>query len=181
MDWGERLGVPQLIVELLWQRGLCSLTDIDRFLSPGLRHLASPDDWPGMDAAVAVLESGILAGKSVLIWGDYDVDGITGATLALQVLTFHAVPVYVHLPDRRTEGYGLNIPELERLATERTPGLLLTVDCGISDVAAVARAQELGFSVVISDHHLPPDPLPSAEAITNPRLNDTNPCPHLAG
>ncbi|MEG2140457.1 MAG: DHH family phosphoesterase, partial [Bilophila sp.] len=181
MDWGERLGVPQLIVELLWQRGLCSLTDIDRFLSPGLRHLASPDDWPGMNAAVAVLESGILAGKSVLIWGDYDVDGITGATLALQVLTFHAVPVYVHLPDRRTEGYGLNIPELERLATERAPGLLLTVDCGISDVAAVARAQELGFSVVISDHHLPPDPLPSAEAITNPRLNDTNPCPHLAG
>lgn len=181
LDWGQRLGVPQLIVELLWQRGIRSLTDMDTFLAPGLRHLAQPEAWPGMDEAVSVLESGINAGKSVLIWGDYDVDGITGATLALQVLTFHDVPAHVHLPDRRTEGYGLNIPALERLAEEQEPGLLLTVDCGISDEAAVARARELGFTVIISDHHLPPENLPVAEAITNPRLNDSNPCPHLAG
>lgn len=83
---------------------------MDMFLSPGLRHLAPPHMWPGMREAADVLENGIREGKEVLIWGDYDVDGITGATLMLQVLSFHGVSARVHLPDRRTEGYGLNIP-----------------------------------------------------------------------
>ncbi len=181
-DWAERLGVPPLVTSLLWQRGLSSLQEMDTFLSPGLRHLAHPDRWPGIKEAVDVLEHDIQKGKGVLVWGDYDVDGITGATLMFQVLSFHGVPVQVHLPDRRTEGYGLNIPMLETLASEIAPDstLLLTVDCGISDVGAVARARELGFTVVISDHHLPPPELPAAQAITNPRLGE-NPCPHLAG
>ena len=91
------------------------------------------------------------------------------------------MPSSVHLPDRRKEGYGLNIPEIERLAAEEGPGVLLTVDCGISDVKAVERARELGFMVVVSDHHMPPAELPPAHAITNPRLSENNPCPHLAG
>ncbi len=181
-DWPQRLGVPPIVVDLLWQRGLSSLQHMNMFLSPGLRHLAFPEMWPGMKEAATVLEDGIRKGKQVLVWGDYDVDGITGATLMFQVLSFHGVPVRVHLPDRRTEGYGLNIPMLERLASDTSPNetLLLTVDCGISDVAAVARAKELGFTVVISDHHLPPPELPDAQAITNPRIGD-NPCPYLAG
>lgn len=180
-DRAEKLGVPQIVADLLWRRGLESLADMDMFLSPGLRHLSPPDCWPGMGEAVDTLEKGISEGRRVLIWGDYDVDGITGATLILQTLRFHDVPASVHLPDRRKEGYGLNIPELERLAAEEEPGILLTVDCGISDVRAVARARELGFTVVVSDHHVPPDTLPDAHAITNPRLSDDNPCPHLAG
>lgn len=134
-----------------------------------------------MQEAVDALEQGIREGRNVLIWGDYDVDGITGATLILQTLRFHDVPSTVHLPDRRKEGYGLNIPEIERLAAEEGPGILLTVDCGISDVKAVERARELGFMVVVSDHHMPPEELPPAHAITNPRLSEDNPCPHLAG
>ena len=94
-----------------------------------------------MQEAVDALEQGIREGRNVLIWGDYDVDGITGATLILQTLRFHDVPSTVHLPDRRKEGYGLNIPEIERLAAEERPGILLTVDCGISDVKAVERAR----------------------------------------
>ena len=74
-----------------------------------------------------------------------------------------------------------SIPEIERLAAEEGPGILLTVDCGISDVKAVERAKELGFMVVVSDHHMPPEELPPAHAITNPRLSEDNPCPHLAG
>ncbi|WP_300832038.1 single-stranded-DNA-specific exonuclease RecJ [uncultured Bilophila sp.] len=180
-DWADKLGVPQIVADLLWRRGLESMADMDTFLSPGLRHLSPPDCWPGMAEAVDTLEKGIREGRSVLIWGDYDVDGITGATLILQTLRFHDVPASVHLPDRRKEGYGLNIPEIERLAAEEKPGILLTVDCGISDVRAVARARELGFTVVVSDHHMPPETLPDAHAITNPRLSDDNPCPHLAG
>ena len=181
-DWPKRLGVPPIVANLLWQRGLSSLQAMNIFLSPGLRHLSPPEMWPGMKEAADILETGIKEGKEFVVWGDYDVDGITGATLMFQVLSFHGVPVHVHLPDRCTEGYGLNIPMIEKLASELDPdkALLLTVDCGISDVAAVARARELGFTVVISDHHLPPSELPAAQAITNPRIGD-NPCPHLAG
>ena len=179
--WADKLGVPQVVADLLWQRGLETSAQMDSFLSPGLRHLAPPDCWPGMQEAVDALEQGIREGRNVLIWGDYDVDGITGATLILQTLRFHDVPSTVHLPDRRKEGYGLNIPEIERLAAEEGPGILLTVDCGISDVKAVERARELGFMVVVSDHHMPPEELPPAHAITNPRLSEDNPCPHLAG
>lgn len=180
-DWAEKLGVPPVVADLLWQRGIDSLAGMDAFLSPGLRHLSPPERWPGMKEAVDTLEEGIRAGRRVLIWGDYDVDGITGATLMLEALRFHGVDARVHLPDRRTEGYGLNIPALEALAAEEEPGILLTVDCGISDVGAVARAKELGFRVVVSDHHMPPEELPAAHAITNPRLSEDNPCPHLAG
>lgn len=158
--WADKLGVPQVVADLLWQRGLETSAQMDSFLSPGLRHLAPPDCWPGMQEAVDALEQGIREGRNVLIWGDYDVDGITGATLILQTLRFHDVPSTVHLPDRRKEGYGLNIPEIERLAAEEGPGILLTVDCGISDVKAVERARELGFMVVVSDHHMPPEELP---------------------
>lgn len=179
--WADKLGVPQVVADLLWQRGLETSAQMDSFLSPGLRHLAPPDCWPGMQEAVDALEQGIREGRNVLIWGDYDVDGITGATLILQTLRFHDVPSTVHLPDRRKEGYGLNIPEIERLAAEEGPGILLTVDCGISDVKAVERAKELGFMVVVSDHHMPPEELPPVHAITNPRLSEDNPCPHLAG
>ncbi len=178
----QRLGVPSIVATLLWQRGLSSFDEMNIFLSPGLRHLSNPNAWQGMSQAVDALERGIWEGKSVLIWGDYDVDGITGATLMLQVLAFHHVPVRIHLPNRTVEGYGLNIPKLEAWATELQPEntLLLTVDCGISDLSAVARANELGFTVVISDHHLPPAELPAAQAIINPRIGQ-NPCPYLAG
>ena len=174
--WADKLSVPQVVADLLWQRGLETSAQMDSFLSPGLRHLAPPDCWPGMQEAADALEQGIREGRNVLIWGDYDVDGITGATLILQTLRFHDVPSTVHLPDRRKEGYGLNIPEIERLAAEEGPGILLTVDCGISDVKAVERARELGFMVVVSDHHMPPEELPPAHAITSPRLSEEQPC-----
>ncbi len=149
------------------------------FLSPNLRLLAPPDCWPGLPEAASVLCDALRAGKSLAVWGDYDVDGITSTALVLDVLQRHGIEARPYLPDRRSEGYGLNIPALERLAAEGVSALL-TVDCGISDAEAVARARELGMTVVISDHHLPPPALPAAHAVCNPRLGDC-PCPQLAG
>lgn len=180
--WSEQLGVPRLVVDLLHQRGLHSVSAMDTFLSPLLRHLVPPHEWPGFSQAARVLEQAVRSGKQVAVWGDYDVDGVTASALALQVLGFHGIPVRAHLPDRRKEGYGLNIAHVERLAREGA-GVLLTVDCGISDVEAVARAKELGLTVIVSDHHLPPPRLPEAHALCNPRLaaEADCPCPHLAG
>lgn len=186
-SWAEKLGVPPKILEVLSRRGLTRLEDMDEFLSPLVTHLQSPEKWPGMEDATEALIVAVTGAKdsnaplgTVLVWGDYDVDGITGATLITQVLRHHGVPVVPHLPER-CDGYGVNITSLERLATEHNPVALLTVDCGISDVEAVARARELGLTVIISDHHLPPETLPNAHALCNPRLDESCPCPHLAG
>jgi len=177
-SWGERLNISPFLLNILWRRGIDSPEDMDAFLSPGLRRLAPPEDWPGMEHSAQTLAEGLLAGKKFAVWGDYDVDGVSSAALVRDVLATHGMTTIVHLPDRR-EGYGLNNASLEQLAAQGVQ-LLLTVDCGISDVQAVNKARELGICVIISDHHLPPPTLPKADAICNPRLADC-PCPHLAG
>lgn len=180
--WAEELGISPLLLELLWRRGFADKDAINAFLSARLGSLTPPESWPQIPEAARLLAENLLAGKKLAVWGDYDVDGITAATVVLDVLESHGIEARWHIPDRMREGYGLNIPYMEMLA-EQGCGILLTVDCGISDVDAVRRARELGMTVVLTDHHLPPDSLPPAHAIWNPRLHppENVPCPHLAG
>lgn len=175
----DALGVSPRLASLLWRRDVNNGPDMGVFLSPMLRHLAKPAEWPGVAEAAELLQTSLQAGKKLAVWGDYDVDGVTGTALVIQVLRHHGFPVEWHLPDRQTEGYGLNAEHVERLAADGVD-VLLTVDCGISDVAAVTRARELGLRVIVSDHHLPPDSLPPADVLCNPRLGEC-PCPSLAG
>lgn len=175
----EDLGVSPRLASLLWHRNLRDADEINLFLSPMLRHLSTPTAWPGVNEAADLLMNGLLAGKRLAVWGDYDVDGVTATALVMQVLRHHNFPVEWHLPDRRAEGYGLNVEHVERLAASGV-NMLLTVDCGISDTAAVTRARELGMNIVVSDHHLPPADLPPADVLCNPRLGDC-PCVSLAG
>lgn len=178
----RELSISPLLLDILWRRGLDSPEELDAYLSARLPDLVPPSRWPQFPQAAEVISKALLDGKKLAVWGDYDVDGITSSTLVLDVLEAHGLETLWHVPDRRSEGYGLNVPAIEALAAQGC-GILLTVDCGISDVAAVARARELGMTVVVSDHHLPPPELPPADAICNPRLGpeDDMPCPHLAG
>lgn len=180
--WAEALEISPLLLDVLWRRGFSSRESMDAFLSSRLDSLVPPGKWPQIPEAARLLADELLAGKTLAVWGDYDVDGITAAALVLDVLECHGLPAISHIPDRRSEGYGLNREGVEKLAAAGC-GVLLTVDCGISDSEAIARARELGMTVVISDHHLPPEELPPAHAICNPRLmeEDACPCPHLAG
>lgn len=178
-QWAKHLEVSPVLVDILRTRGCNCLEEMHVFLSPHLRLLAPLEEWPGVIQAADCISQCLKQGDSFLVWGDYDVDGITASSLVLDVLEGHGICARHHLPDRRSEGYGLNIPMLEQFAAEGVK-ILLTVDCGISDVDAVTRAKELGMTVVISDHHLPPPLLPPADAICNPRLADC-PCPQLAG
>ncbi len=178
-SWAEKLRISPMLLDILHRRGLHGLHEMDAFLSPGLRLLAPPGDWPGVPEAARLIVDALCAGHKAAVWGDYDVDGVTSAALVLDVLEAHGFAALAHLPDRRSEGYGLNGPALEKLAAQGVR-LLLTVDCGIGDPAPVARARELGMTVIITDHHLPPPVLPDAHAVCNPRLGDC-PCPHLAG
>ena len=178
--WAEELGVSLLTAGLLWRRGLESLGGMDVFLSPGLRHLAHYSQLPGLEDSARVLAQGIEAGLPMAVWGDYDVDGVTSTALVIDTLARRGITAKHHIPDRRTEGYGLNPTGIERLAADGVR-LLLTVDCGISAAAALGRAQELGITVVVSDHHIPgAEPTP-AQAVVNPRLSQGHPFEDLAG
>lgn len=178
----EELAISPLLLEILWRRGFTDAEAINAFLSARLDSLTPPGRWPQLPEAAALIAEGLLSGKRLAVWGDYDVDGVTATALVLDVLAAHGFEAAHHLPDRQAEGYGLNIPGVEALA-EAGCGILLTVDCGISDAGAVARARELGMTVIVTDHHVPPEELPPAHAICNPRTGDPAlwPCTHLAG
>ncbi len=176
----EELEVSPLIVEILWNRGLTTIDGMDKFLSPLLRHMTGPAEIPGLTEAAGIIASGLGEGKTLAVWGDYDVDGITATAVVKQFLGMRGIEIMHHLPNRMEEGYGMNVPGVERLAADGAQ-MLLTVDCGISDMEPVARARELGLTVVVSDHHMPGDELPNAHAICNPRLKEGGPCADLAG
>ena len=178
-EWAERLEISDVLARFLWQRGVRDLEAMQFFLNPSLRGLAPLDEWPGLHESAKVLADGLLAGKKLCIWGDYDVDGITSTALVLDFLTRHGFSPVHHIPNRLVEGYGLNCEVLSRLAEDGV-NMLLTVDCGISDMEAVTHAKSLGMTVIISDHHLPAEEVPPADAMVNPRLAPC-PCPSLAG
>ncbi|SBW03482.1 Single-stranded-DNA-specific exonuclease RecJ [uncultured delta proteobacterium] len=178
-DLAGRLDISPSFAALLWQRGFQDLTAMSRFLAPNLRNLAPLEEWPDITNAARVLFDALVKGKSLLVWGDYDVDGITSTALVKDFLAFHGFAVRHHIPSRLESGYGLNAAVIESLAAEGV-SCILTVDCGISDMEPVARAKELGMTVVVSDHHLPGEELPEADAICDPRLGPC-PCPALAG
>lgn len=178
---------PLPFAQLLWNRGLRSRAEAEEFLQPDYRRLADPYLMKGMDRAVERIVRALENGERVTVYGDFDADGVTGVTLLVQVLRTLGGQAYPYIPHRIEEGYGLNMEAVERLAAEGTR-LLITVDCGISNAAEVARAQALGMDVVITDHHLLPTgsgsspTLPPALAILNPRQPDcAYPFKRLAG
>ena len=167
-----------LLKKIYLNRGVKSDAD----LSLQLADLPSPHSLKGLDAAVDELVNALHQQQRILIVGDFDADGATSSALmllALSAMGFKAVDFLV--PNRFDYGYGLT-PEIVELARSKAPNLIITVDNGISSVEGVARANQLGIRVVVTDHHLPGKQLPDAAAIVNPNQpNCSFPCKHLAG
>ena len=173
-------GLPPLIARLLLNRGLADPEEILAFLDPGLERLASPFDLPDLDVAAARLARAVRRSEPLVVYGDYDADGLTAASLLTQFFQELGLPCTTYIPDRLTEGYGLNQPALEKLAAQAS--LLVTVDCGVSDVAEVAWARDHGLEVIVTDHHELPPELPPALAVVNPkRAGEAYPFEMLAG
>lgn len=178
--WAAEFSISPMLLQILSRRGLCCREQLEEYLDARLGRLTPPASWPLIPSAARLLASELLAGKKLAVWGDYDVDGITASTVVLDVLSAHGFEISHHLPNRHEEGYGLNVQGVEKLAGAGCQ-VLLTVDCGIGDHAPIARARELGMTVIVSDHHLPPRELPCAHAFVNPRLPGDWPCANLAG
>ncbi|MFP5441424.1 MAG: single-stranded-DNA-specific exonuclease RecJ [Gammaproteobacteria bacterium] len=162
---GSAAGVHPLLARLLAARGI----DDPAQLATDLAQLPSPQAFKGMDAAVQLLVDAVTAGAPILVIGDYDADGATSTALCVSLLRAMGGNADFLVPDRFRYGYGLS-PEIVEVAAARTPkpALILTVDNGVSSIAGVARARELGIRVLVTDHHLPGSELPDADALVNP-------------
>ena len=170
-----RHGLTPAAAKALANRGVSEPRDVERFLRGTLSDLSDPSTLKDADKAAARLADAGRRGEPVLVYADYDADGATGAACIYLFLKelFPALPVRIHQNDRRRDGYGLQARILSDAAREGFR-LVVSVDCGISDHAAVAEATREGVEVIVTDHHLPGENLPEAFAVVNPRQGD---CP----
>jgi single-stranded-DNA-specific exonuclease len=176
------LDLPLPVAEILMGLGYRDMTEIERFLNPRLSELSDPFLLPDMDPAARRIQKAILADESIAVYGDYDVDGIVGAALLVQVLhRLGARRVAPCLPSRQGEGYGLSPAALKRCIAQCKPSLLITVDCGANDAAAIGLAQKAGIDVVVTDHHESGGRKVEALAVVNPKLGRIDNLKILAG
>lgn len=167
----RELQLPLPAAQVLLNRGVGSVKEGEAFLRPALAQLHSPFSMQDMERAVDIISAAIHQEKRIAIYGDYDVDGVTASAILFSLLQELGGDVFVYLPDRLQEGYGLNCSALDYLLS-REASLLITVDCGINNLEEVKYARELGLEVIITDHHRPTDILPAADAVLNPWRED---------
>ena len=163
------LKISPLVAQVLLNRGITEAAEGNLFLQPKLTELIRPAQMPGIEPAAARLREAIEKKQKITIYGDYDVDGITGVSILWELLTLLGAQVDYYIPHRIEEGYGLNSDAVRSLAEAGTR-LLITVDCGISAIEAAEVARQLGVDLIVTDHHQPGPALPNAVAIVHPAL-----------
>ncbi|MBQ9022239.1 MAG: single-stranded-DNA-specific exonuclease RecJ [Eggerthellaceae bacterium] len=177
----QQLGLPKFMAQTLVARGITTPQDAREFLEPSLeRDWINPYSIPGMEDVITVLERAVRQGQRVMVFGDFDLDGISATTVltrGLQMLGGDAVPF---VPRRSTEGYGITEASIERCMMRR-PDVLVTVDCGISCRDEVKILQRRGVEVLITDHHEPGELVPEGVPVCDPKMEDDNECGLLAG
>ncbi len=167
------------VAAILIRRGLRTSSDFFNFLNPSLSGLESPFVFQDMQKSVERIRSAISRKERILVYGDYDVDGITGSSILVPVLKKMGADAEVHIPHRVSEGYGLNLESLGRLL-QKGFSLVITVDNGITGVEQVRYLTEHGADVIIVDHHTPKDEVPAAFSIICANVKDKKGDPHLA-
>lgn len=168
---GTLRGWPTIVVQILHNRGIKDPAEIEAFFKDDDGQLLDPFAMKGIERAVQRISEAVQRQELVAVYGDFDVDGVTGAALLRDVLSSVGAHTLTYIPNRVEEGYGVNKPALERLRSQGAT-LLITVDCGISAVEEVRFAHELGLDAIIVDHHQVPSCVPDAVAVVNPRQPD---------
>ena len=173
------LAVP--LARVLVNRGHLDEQEITTFLDPALNRVGDPFALPDMEKAVARIWQAIDRKESVLVFGDYDVDGVTSTTLLTRILDRLGNRPKSFIPHRITDGYGLTLESFEKVREKHAPQLIITVDCGTGSVEAVAAAQDQGIDVIVTDHHEASTGVAEAFAVVNPKLGKEDSIQMLAG
>ena len=181
LQLADALNISPLLAQILYRRGYDTPSIASLFLDPRLSSLPDPDLLPDMDKACRRLEKALLKGEKISIHGDYDVDGISGCALLVEVLRSFGANLSYHIPLRLKDGYGLSADAI-RQAAQQGCRLMISVDCGISAQDEARLACDLGMDLIVTDHHQPGAELPIATALVNPHLAGNRfPYPDLAG
>jgi single-stranded-DNA-specific exonuclease len=165
--------ISPILAQLLLGRGITDATDVRTFLDVKLTGLRDPDLLPGLSGAADRIHAAIAAQQRIVIYGDYDADGMTATGLLHNCLRLLGADVGYYVPNRLDEGYGLNDEALRQLAT-RGAAMIISVDCGIGSTVQAETAKQLGLQLIITDHHELGPELPDAAAIVHPRLPGYN-------
>lgn len=167
----DQLGLPPTVVAVLRNRGVGDLEQAQEFLSPPPQGLHDPFLLPDMAAAVERVELALQRGEPVLVHGDYDADGVTSAALLVRALSKLGLDVHYFIPHRFHDHYGVS-ERAVAMAGKRGLGLLISVDCGVSDHEVIAGARSAGIDVIVIDHHQPGPDLPDEALVVNPKRAD---------
>lgn len=159
----------ELIARIFYNRGYKNPDTVHQMLKDEYYTPTEVNEFQGMQRAVDRILEAADKGEKICVYGDYDVDGVTSTVTLVECLSLFIDKVVYHVPDRFTEGYGMNLEVIERLATEGV-SLIITCDCGISNINEINRAKELKMDVILTDHHNIPSELPKADVILNPKL-----------
>lgn len=178
----ESISLHPAVLRVLFRRGINNAEKIESFLFPNYeKDILDPFLFFEMKKVVERIGKAKDRKEKVLVFGDYDADGVTSTVILREALTEIGIEAEIYIPDKRKEGYGMNIPAIEEFG-KKGVGLIVTVDCGITNIDEVAKANELGIDVIIVDHHHVPEDIPVAHAIINPHIEDAGyPFRELAG
>jgi len=166
-----KLGLLRPVAAVLTGRGVAS-EGYDSFVNPRLSSLSDPFDLDGVESASERLWAAVSRREKIVVFGDYDTDGITSSVLLSSVLKENGADVATFLPHRFDDGYGFSPETFEKMSVEHAPNLVVTVDCGMDGAGAVEAARSQGVDVVVTDHHEPGAEPPGALAVVNPKLAD---------
>ena len=168
----EAWNLEPRLARLAWLRGADRPEALAWRLDPSWTRSTDPHLLPGVDQAVACIRKAIEARERIVVYGDYDVDGVTATALLVRALERLGAEVSFFIPNRFSDGYGLHLDCIQELKATRDPGLLISVDCGVRSVEEVKASTELGLDWVITDHHALGTELPPACAVVHPHLDD---------
>ena len=162
-------GVPAVVAQILAARGMTQPDQISQFVECRFNDLRAPETLPGIQNAVDVIFDAVSRQKKIVVYGDYDADGMTATAILYRCLRLLGAEPGYYVPNRLDDGYGLNNEALQNQA-DRGANLIITVDCGVASVESVAFAKSLGMGIVVTDHHQTAAQLPAADAIVHPAL-----------
>ncbi len=176
----KTLELPYFLTDTLWKRGFSDDRVMMDYINSDLTSLTSIDDSKSVRLAAEIIVDHMATKKPIYVWGDYDADGVTSSVVVYSIMKkLYDDVVYVFLPNRHENGYGIDIRVFRDIPQERR-GLVITVDNGVSEHDPISELKTLGYSVVVTDHHMPKETLPAADVIVNPKV-DKQLFEHLAG
>ena len=176
--WNE-ICESECIARLLFRKGFQSTDEVQTFLQPRLSSLSDPFLLPQMRAAVARILGALDSHERIVLFGDYDVDGVTSLALLAEMLRGYGARPELFLPLRMEEGYGLSRESVERCLEQYRPQLLIAIDCGTASAGEIAELKNRGVDVIVLDHHEPKSQLPDCVAIVNPKADSASPFHYL--